>query len=1291
MTATTPDNDIRTGRYAVPIYLFLIAAGLAGNHFPFSILNAHFIFGSIAAMLALQIFGWGPGVASAAIIAGYTYFSWNHPWAFVTMTTEMVVVGWVFTRRRFNLATVDLLYWLFIGIPLGYFCFNVVSELSAGDALFLITKQSVNGVANTLAARLIFSALEVKFKTGRISLRETLCNLLVLFVLTPTVFLITHDGRTDLAEMDRYIRADLARDSRNVTSGLQNWLAERKNAVVHLAALAAKLLRAEMQARLEQADASDAGFLRICLLDREGIAVAYSPEVDELGRSNIGKSFADRPYLPILRQHLRPMVSEVMPSRFGRTGTMAILLAPVVKNGAYFGAVGGILNFDRIGNLMEITAAGQELQYSLLDKNGSVIFSNRKDQKVMEPFSMGKGSFEPLIGLHKKSMPPVASYQASLGDSEEKISLWIPDLPPGISTIELWGKSRYVAESAVGIPGEWTLFLERPVTPFQKRLYAEYCQKFYLLFVILIAALAVAEWVSRRTVAAVDTLRILTRDLPARLESGKEIAWPDSAVLETQHLIANIREMAGSLRDKFVEIRQMSESLERWVKEKTKALQEREAFLRNILENIPAMIFMKDAEKLCFTDLNRTGENLLGYSRHELLGKSDFDFFPKEEADFFVEKDREVISSGRLVEIPEEKIQTRNRGGRILHTKKIPIFDEQGSPQYILGISEDITEYRKNYDALQKANQKLLLNQTAILNIMEDLKTENQERNQAQLRIEHLNQVLRAIRDVNQLIVRERDREKLVREGCRLLVATRGYSSALIVLVDDQDSPVFWATAGLATDSTELAAMLEEGTLPPCCEHARAQKGVLLINDRNVVCGSCPIAKSCAEGQSLCARLNHNGKVFGYLAVGAEIQLALDEEERSLFSEMAEDFSYALSVMQTEQEREKLQAQLIQVQKMESVGRLAGGVAHDYNNMLSVIIGNAELALGNTPLDDPLHEELKEILDAARRSTDITRQLLAFARKQTIRPEVIHLNETVEGMLRMLRRLIGEDIDLSWQPFSGLWPVSMDPSQLDQVLANLLVNARDAIEGVGRVTIETANITFDAEYCADHVGFVPGDFVLLAVSDDGHGMDRDILDNIFEPFFTTKGIGEGTGLGLATVYGIVKQNDGFINVYSEPGKGTTFKIYLPRHGGEAVVIKVQDQEEIPVSRGETVLIVEDETSILKLARRILGRLGYTVLEASTPGRAVDLAGEHKGEINLLITDVVMPEMNGRDLAGKLQALYPDLRVLFMSGYTANVIAHRGVLDEGVHFMQKPFSNRDLAMKVREALEGTKRT
>ena len=295
-------------------------------------------------------------------------------------------------------------------------------------------------------------------------------------------------------------------------------------------------------------------------------------------------------------------------------------------------------------------------------------------------------------------------------------------------------------------------------------------------------------------------------------------------------------------------------------------------------------------------------------------------------------------------------------------------------------------------------------------------------------------------------------------------------------------------------------------------------------------------------------------------------------------------------------------------------------------------------------------------------------------------------NEAVAGLLKMLRRLIGEDLHLAWCPGAGVWPVLMDPAQLDQLLANLCVNARDAISGVGKVTIESGNASLDEAYCASHYGFRPGDFAVLGVSDDGCGMDRETLAHIFEPFFTTKAPGEGTGLGLATVHGIVSQNGGFINVYSEPGHGTTFRIYLPRHSA-APADREGGAADVPLrGRQEWVLVVEDEEAILGLAAQMLERLGYRVLTAGSPEEALRLAETHPETIDLLLTDVIMPGMNGRDLSARLQTRLPHLRTLFMSGYTANVIAHRGVLDPGVRFLQKPFARADLARKVREALD-----
>ena len=392
---------------------------------------------------------------------------------------------------------------------------------------------------------------------------------------------------------------------------------------------------------------------------------------------------------------------------------------------------------------------------------------------------------------------------------------------------------------------------------------------------------------------------------------------------------------------------------------------------------------------------------------------------------------------------------------------------------------------------------------------------------------------------------------------------------------------------------------------------------------------------------------------------------------------------------QAEIQKTKLEELYRQAQKMESVGRLAGGIAHDYNNALSVIMGFTELAMDEVDPASSLYANLKETLAAARHAAEINRQLLTFSCKQTIAPKVADLNESIGTMLKMLRSLIGEDIDLTWLPGAKLKTIKIDPSQSQQILANLCVNARDAITGVGKITIKTDMVVFDDNYCADHPGSTPGEYVMLFVGDNGCGMDNATLKTIFEPFFTTKTLDKGSGLGLSMVYGIVKQNNGFIDVDSEPGMGTSFKIYLPSYGVDAIKLKPKNIEEKPQGQGETILIVEDELSILKLTGIILKRLGYVVLKAGSPEQAMELLKGDTGSIHLLLTDVIMPGMNGLELSKRVQSLYPELKCIFMSGYTSNVLTHQGVLDEGMHFIQKPFAAAVLAKTVRGVLDGAK--
>ena len=512
------------------------------------------------------------------------------------------------------------------------------------------------------------------------------------------------------------------------------------------------------------------------------------------------------------------------------------------------------------------------------------------------------------------------------------------------------------------------------------------------------------------------------------------------------------------------------------LQQRLEELRESEAFLKSIVDNIPAMVFVKDAAKLSYVAINKAGEELLGYSREELLGRNDRDFFPEEQAEFFSQKDREVLAKGDLLEIPEETIKTRNGGDRILRTKKIPLFDSKGNARYLLGIAEDITD------------------------------------------------------------------------------------------------------------------------------------------------------------------------------------------------------------------RKHLEEQLLQSQKMEAIGQLAGGVAHDFNNILMVIMGYGAILKRDMNPDDSLREKVEQILEASEKAAQLTSGLLAFSRKQVMKPRAEDLNAIVQHIQKFLARIIGEDIRLK----SSLCPVDLhvnvDSGQIEQVLINLASNARDAMSRGGLLTIETGQMDVDAAFVQANGYGEPGRYACITVSDTGTGMDEKTRNKIFEPFFTTKEVGKGTGLGLAIVYGIIKQHNGFITVYSEPHIGTTFRVYLPLIGKEQAVEEPTSTPEPPQRGTETILVAEDEVTVRTLVREILAGYGYTVILAEDGLDAVEKFETNRDAIRLIIMDVIMPKMSGREAYDEIRKRNADVKVLYTSGYTMDIIQNRDVLDEGVELVMKPVQPLELLRKVRDLLD-----
>ncbi|MDR3554953.1 MAG: PAS domain S-box protein [Syntrophobacteraceae bacterium] len=754
------------------------------------------------------------------------------------------------------------------------------------------------------------------------------------------------------------------------------------------------------------------------------------------------------------------------------------------------------------------------------------------------------------------------------------------------------------------------------------------------------------------------------------------------------------------------------------------AIEDRLSFLQTLVDTIPNPIFYNDVNGI-YLGCNAAFETCVGLPKGEIKGKTVHDIFPLELADVHRKSDLGLHNAAGAQQY-EASVRYADGSRHDILLSKTTFFDLSANVAGIVGVMLDITERTKAEKILENSEARL----RQIINL-----------------VPHW--IFVRDRDGNYLLANKALAESCQTTVSGLIGKSPAdfylnVQESQRILQDDREVMASGESGFIPeepfTDSKGNLHLLQTTKVPfhTSDENIRAVLGVSIdITERKRSYAEAKLLASAVEQADENILITDNRRTIIYINPAFELSSGYRNEElkgeklnflRSakhdeiFYSDMKEtldegrvwigiifnkckdgrDFeiegtispirdafgsiTHYLAVGRNMSRFRKLERELYQAQKMESIGRLAGGVAHDFNNMLSVITGQTELALQEIDFARAAYKRLHEVLKAAHRSADLVRQLLAFARKQTINPRVLDINETVESMLQMLRRLIGEDIELLWEPGMNLWPVKMDPTQIDQILANMCVNARDALAGVGRVTISTGNIELDESYCLDHDGVCPGQYVVLRVSDTGTGMDSQTLVRIFEPFFTTKEVGTGTGLGLATVYGIIEQNQGFIDVQSAPGRGTTFNIYLPRTVQGAWPM-IDSGPKKDLKGRETVLLVEDEEPLLDLGTAILQMNGYDVLAAKRPTEALEMVQNYPGPIQLLITDVVMPEMNGKEVGKRLAEMKPGLKTIFMSGYTADVIANHGILDESINFLQKPFSVQTMLEKVRAVLDG----
>ncbi|MEI6209449.1 MAG: ATP-binding protein [Desulfuromonadales bacterium] len=728
------------GTYSTPLLLLLIAAGLAGNYFRYPIfLNIDFLFGSIFALLALQIFGPGRGIPAAAVIACYTYIIWNHPYAIIIMTAEVAVVGFLMTRRKMGMVLADTLYWLVIGMPLVYLCYHLVMHVPPSNTYIVMTKQTINGIANALAARMIFSGFAFRFRAEQISYNEIIYNLLAFFVLCPALVLLAVSSRTDFMETDLHIRTSLIQDSQLAAQRLGVWIQNRKTAITHLSELAAVHTPQEMQPRLEQARQTDHNFEIVTLLNKEAVTTAFSPLIDELGQSTIGKSYADRPYLLTLKRTLKPMLTEVSMSRFGVPRPLVRVIAPVVLHGEYRGYVSGALKLQQIQEYLNKSTGNNSTLYTLIDKNSNIIMTNYPNQKIMQPLMHDKGTLKRF---------------------DDAVSQWIPDLPPNTPISERWKKSYYIVEVIIGDLAEWKIILEQPVAPFQKKLYDNYTGKLTILLLILLASLGLAEKLSHRSIAVLqeseERFRNMSNAAPVLIwmsgtdklrywfnqvwldftgrsmeqEAGNgwaEGVHPDDLdrCLETYVTAFDNRRpftlefrlraadgkycwLIGSGVPTFIDnaftgyIGSCVDITDRKQAEFTLAANNK--LLQTIINTIPMRIFWKDK------DFRLLGCNLAfardgGSHPDDLIGKYDYQIVGKELAELYRDADRHVIESKVSLLSYEEPLTTA-KGDRIwLSTSKVPLFNDDGESIGILGVYDDITERKQAEEELQRAKE----------------------------------------------------------------------------------------------------------------------------------------------------------------------------------------------------------------------------------------------------------------------------------------------------------------------------------------------------------------------------------------------------------------------------------------------------------------------------------------------------------------------------------------------------------------------------------------------------------
>ena len=1076
-------------RYRLPLLVVMILSGLAVNYVKLPLfLNIDFLFGSIFALLALQFFGLGRGLLAAALIAGATSFLWNHPYAIVIMTAEVATVGLLMERRRQGMVLADTLFWLLIGIPLVSVCSHLVMQVPVSNTLMVMSKQAVNGIANALVARLLFTAFVLLSQTAKISLREIISDLLASFVLFPTLIMLMVSCRTDFNHLDRNIRATLVQDGDRAHAFLETWVAHRRSALVNLAALTASSTLPQMQSYLELSRKSDANFVRIGLLDQRATVLAHSPLADESGRNDVGIKATDPSFGPQLDQPLKPMLTEAFVAGGTPSNSTVAMLAPVLKEGRYNGSVIGILLLDQLQRQLDQSLATNATLYSLMDKHGKVLLSNRPDQ-------------------------PLPSLATGIGQ-------WVQEVPPQSSVSERGLKSPYVVEVAVGDLAEWHLLLEQPVAAYQKKLFDSYTGKFSLLFLTLLGSLLLVELVSRRSMQTLDKLSRMTRDLPNQLwTEAEKIVWPKSGIRETDQLISNCAAMADALAAQMVEIGRANKSLKQRLEERTEALRASEIFNLAILDAVTSEIAVLDVDGMILT-VNEpwrrfARENGLEPGTGTEIG-ADYLAVLRESRATSKEAVRslegiEAVLNGRMASFHLEYPCHAPAQERWFMMTVTPLGPDRRG---VVIVHTDISEYIQVENALQQDH--------------DEMERRVQERT---INLFSANEKLR-----QEIAERRQVEAQLFNSKATLTMALDGISDPLIMLDADlrlqRLNQAAMAYYGLTTD---------EEVIGKYCFDA--------FRGRSLPCEGCARPFSALQGFS-----------GTYERPGDRDPDRLQQVVVDLVKDVSGATKATIIRLADITQARMMDRQLIQSEKLATLGLLIAGIAHEINNpnnfiyfntpilrsylefLLPIVdeyvLAHPDLQVFNRPyavFREDCFKLLANIEHGSIRINQIVGNLKEFVRERG-KGEYrrIDLKQVLEkgvficqGRIRKTVKTFEVDIP------DGLPPLISDPLAIEQVVVNLLINAIQAMDKE------------DSWVRLKVVGpWATEGEVQVEVSDNGCGMESECQRKIFDPFFTTKAPGVGTGLGLSITQRLVAELGGRIEVLSEPGLGSSFRVIL---------------------------------------------------------------------------------------------------------------------------------------------------